>query len=121
MNETNVYNYQEGVGSSLSENSGMSYEDYMKFGSPDHRLNVDYIFSKADSPLTPAQVAEELEAIGIRRAKRQRLQETKEAIAKMQEATPMTNDEAYDGFLKIAENIAARRRISKKTIQSTNP
>jgi hypothetical protein len=59
MNETNVYNYQEGVGS-LSENSGMSYEDYMKFGSPDHRLNVDYIFSKADSPLTPAQVAEEL-------------------------------------------------------------
>jgi hypothetical protein len=41
----------------------------MKFGSPDHRLNVDYIFSKADSPLTPAQVAEELEAIGIRRAK----------------------------------------------------
>jgi hypothetical protein len=68
INETDVYNYQEGVGS-LSENSGMSYEDYMKFGSPDHRLNVDYIFSKADSPLTPAQVAEELEAIGIRRAK----------------------------------------------------
>jgi hypothetical protein len=68
MNETNVYNYQEGVGS-LSENSGMSYEDYMKFGSPDHRLNVDYIFSKADSPLTPTQVAEELQAIGIRRAK----------------------------------------------------
>jgi hypothetical protein len=102
MNETNVYNYQEGVGS-LSENSGMSYEDYMKFGSPDHRLNVDYIFSKADSPLTPAQVAEELEAIGIRRAKRQRLQETKEAIAKMQEATPMTNDEAYDGFLNMTE------------------
>jgi hypothetical protein len=87
----------------LSENSGMSYEDYMKFGSPDHRLNVDYIFSKADSPLTPAQVAEELEAIGIRRAKRQRLQETKEAIAKMQEATPMTNDEAYDGFLNMTE------------------
>jgi hypothetical protein len=105
MNETNVYNYQEGVGS-LSENSGMSYEDYMKFGSPDHRLNVDYIFSKADSPLTPTQVAEELQAIGIRRAKKRRLQETQEAIAKMQEATPMTNDEAYDGFLKIAENIA---------------
>jgi hypothetical protein len=115
MNETNVYNYQEGVGS-LSENSGMSYEDYMKFGSPDHRLNVDYIFSKADSPLTPAQVAEELQAIGIRRAKATRLQETKKAVAKMQatyvndlrlETTPMTNDEAYDGFLKIAENIAA--------------
>jgi hypothetical protein len=102
MNETNVYNYQEGVGS-LSENSGMSYEDYMKFGSPDHRLNVDYIFSKADSPLTPAQVAEELQAIGIRRAKKRRLQETQEAIAKMQEATPMTNDEAYDGFLNMTE------------------
>jgi hypothetical protein len=102
MNETNVYNYQEGVGS-LSENSGMSYEDYMKFGSPDHRLNVDYIFSKADSPLTPTQVAEELQAIGIRRAKKRRLQETQEAIAKMQEATPMTNDEAYDGFLKMSE------------------
>jgi hypothetical protein len=102
MNETNVYNYQEGVGS-LSENSGMSYEDYMKFGSPDHRLNVDYIFSKADSPLTPAQVAEELQAIGIRRAKATRLQETKKAVAKMQEATPMTNDEAYDGFLNMTE------------------
>jgi hypothetical protein len=102
MNETNVYNYQEGVGS-LSENSGMSYEDYMKFGSPDHRDNVDYIFSKADSPLTPAQVAEELQAIGIRRAKKRRLQETQEAIAKMQEATPMTNDEAYDGFLNMTE------------------
>jgi hypothetical protein len=102
MNETNVYNYQEGVGS-LSENSGMSYEDYMKFGSPDHRDNVDYIFSKADSPLTPTQVAEELQAIGIRRAKKRRLQETQEAIAKMQEATPMTNDEAYDGFLKMSE------------------
>jgi hypothetical protein len=113
MNETNVYNYQEGVGS-LSENSGMSYEDYMKFGSPDHRLNVDYIFSKADSPLTPAQVAEELQAIGIRRAKATRLQETKKAIAKMQEATPMTNDEAYDGFLKIAENIAAGVEFPKK-------
>jgi hypothetical protein len=113
MNETNVYNYQEGVGS-LSENSGMSYEDYMKFGSPDHRLNVDYIFSKADSPLTPAQVAEELQAIGIRRAKKRRLQETQEAIAKMQEATPMTNDEAYDGFLKIAENIAAGVEFPKK-------
>jgi hypothetical protein len=111
--ETDVYNYEEGVGL-LSENSGMSYEDYMKFGSPDHRLNVDYIFSKADSPLTPAQVAEELEAIGIRRAKRQRLQETKEAIAKMQEATPMTNDEAYDGFLKIAENIAVGVEFPKK-------
>jgi hypothetical protein len=113
MNETNVYNYQEGVGS-LSENSGMSYEDYMKFGSPDHRLNVDYIFSKADSPLTPAQVAEELQAIGIRRAKKRRLQETQEAIAKMQEATPMTNDEAYDGFLKIAENIAVGVEFPKK-------
>jgi hypothetical protein len=111
--ETDVYNYEEGMGL-LSENSGMSYEDYMKFGSPDHRLNVDYIFSKADSPLTPAQVAEELEAIGIRRAKRQRLQETKEAIAKMQEATPMTNDEAYDGFLKIAENIAVGVEFPKK-------
>jgi hypothetical protein len=83
--ETDVYNYEEGMGS-LSENSGMSYEDYMKFGSPDHRLNVDYIFSKADSPLTPAQVAEELQAIGIRRAKATRLQETKKAVAKMQEA-----------------------------------
>jgi hypothetical protein len=113
MNETNVYNYQEGVGS-LSENSGMSYEDYMKFGSPDHRLNVDYIFSKADSPLTPTQVAEELQAIGIRRAKKRRLQETQEAIAKMQEATPMTNDEAYDGFLKIAENIAVGVEFPKK-------
>jgi hypothetical protein len=100
--ETDVYNYEEGMGS-LSENSGMSYEDYMKFGSPDHRLNVDYIFSKADSPLTPAQVAEELQAIGIRRAKKRRLQETQEAIAKMQEATPMTNDEAYDGFLNMTE------------------
>jgi hypothetical protein len=113
MNETNVYNYQEGVGS-LSENSGMSYEDYMKFGSPDHRDNVDYIFSKADSPLTPTQVAEELQAIGIRRAKKRRLQETQEAIAKMQEATPMTNDEAYDGFLKIAENIAVGVEFPKK-------
>jgi hypothetical protein len=113
MNETNVYNYQEGVGS-LSENSGMSYEDYMKFGSPDHRLNVDYIFSKADSPLTPTQVAEELQAIGIRRAKKRRLQETQEAIAKMQEATPMTNDEAYDGFLKISENIAVGVEFPKK-------
>jgi hypothetical protein len=111
--ETDVYNYEEGMGS-LSENSGMSYEDYMKFGSPDHRLNVDYIFSKADSPLTPAQVAEELQAIGIRRAKATRLQETKEAIAKMQEATPMTNDEAYDGFLKIAENIAVGVEFPKK-------
>jgi hypothetical protein len=111
--ETDVYNYEEGNGL-LPKNSGMSYEDYMKFGSPDHRLNVDYIFSKADSPLTPAQVAEELEAIGIRRAKRQRLQETKEAIAKMQEATPMTNDEAYDGFLKIAENIAVGVEFPKK-------
>jgi hypothetical protein len=100
--ETDVYNYEEGMGS-LSENSGMSYEDYMKFGSPDHRLNVDYIFSKADSPLTPAQVAEELQAIGIRRAKATRLQETKKAVAKMQEATPMTNDEAYDGFLNMTE------------------
>jgi hypothetical protein len=100
--ETDVYNYEEGMGS-LSENSGISYEDYMKFGSPDHRLNVDYIFSKADSPLTPAQVAEELQAIGIRRAKKRRLQETQEAIAKMQEATPMTNDEAYDGFLNMTE------------------
>jgi hypothetical protein len=100
--ETDVYNYEEGMGS-LSENSGMSYEDYMKFGSPDHRLNVDYIFSKADSPLTPAQVAEELQAIGIRKAKKRRLQETQEAIAKMQEATPMTNDEAYDGFLNMTE------------------
>jgi hypothetical protein len=113
MNETNVYNYQEGVGS-LSENSGMSYEDYMKFGSPDYRDNVDYIFSKADSPLTPAQVAEELEAIEIRRAKKRRLQETQEAIAKMQEATPMTNDEAYDGFLKISENIAVGVEFPKK-------
>jgi hypothetical protein len=111
--ETDVYNYEEGNGL-LPKNSGMSYEDYMKFGSPDHRLNVDYIFSKADSPLTPAQVAEELEAIGIRRAKRQRLQETKEAMAKMQEATPMTNDEAYDGFLKIAENIAVGVEFPKK-------
>jgi hypothetical protein len=111
--ETDVYNYEEGMGS-LSENSGMSYEDYMKFGSPDHRLNVDYIFSKADSPLTPAQVAEELQAIGIRRAKKTRLQETQEAIAKMQEATPMTNDEAYDGFLKIAENIAVGVEFPKK-------
>jgi hypothetical protein len=111
--ETDVYNYEEGMGS-LSENSGISYEDYMKFGSPDHRLNVDYIFSKADSPLTPAQVAEELEAIEIRRAKKQRLQETQEAIAKMQEATPMTNDEAYDGFLKIAENIAVGVEFPKK-------
>jgi hypothetical protein len=111
--ETDVYNYEEGNGL-LPKNSGMSYENYMKFGSPDHRLNVDYIFSKADSPLTPAQVAEELEAIGIRRAKRQRLQETKEAIAKMQEATPMTNDEAYDGFLKIAENIAVGVEFPKK-------
>jgi hypothetical protein len=127
--ETDVYNYEEGMGS-LSENSGMSYEDYMKFGSPDHRLNVDYIFSKADSPLTPAQVAEELQAIGIRRAKATRLQETKKAVAKMQatyvndlrlETTPMTNDEAYDGFLKIAENIAAGVEFPKKTIQSTNP
>ena len=74
----------------------------MKFGSPDHRTNVDYIFNKADSPLTPTQVAEELQAMGIRRAKKRRLQETQEAIAKMQEATPMTNDEAYGGFLKIA-------------------
>jgi hypothetical protein len=120
--ETDVYNYEEGMGS-LSENSGMSYEDYMKFGSPDHRLNVDYIFSKADSPLTPAQVAEELQAIGIRRAKATRLQETKKAVAKMQatyvndlrlETTPMTNDEAYDGFLKIAENIAAGVEFPKK-------
>jgi hypothetical protein len=111
--ETDVYNYEEGMGS-LSENSGMSYEDYMKFGSPDHRLNVDYIFSKADSPLTPAQVAEELQAIGIRRAKATRLQETKKAVAKMQEATPMTNDEAYDGFLKIAENIAVGVEFPKK-------
>jgi hypothetical protein len=119
--ETDVYNYEEGMGS-LSENSGMSYEDYMKFGSPDHRLNVDYIFSKADSPLTPAQVAEELQAIGIRRAKATRLQETKKAVAKMQAtyvndlrlATPMTNDEAYDGFLKIAENIAAGVEFPKK-------
>jgi hypothetical protein len=100
--EKDVYNYEEGMGY-LSENSGMSYEDYMKFGSPDHRLNVDYIFSKADSPLTPAQVAEELQAIGIRRAKATRLQETKKAVAKMQEATPMTNDEAYDGFLNMTE------------------
>ena len=107
MNETNVYNYQEGVGS-LLENSTTSYEDFMKFGSPDHRANVDYIFSKADSPLTPTQVAEELQAIGIRRAKKRRLQETKEAIAKiqeMQEATPMTNDEAYGRFLKIADTV----------------
>ena len=102
MNETNVYNYQEGVGS-LSENSGMSYEDYMKFGTSDHRTNVDYIFSRADSPLTPTQVAEELQAMGIRRAKARRLKETQEAIAKMQEATPMTNDEAYDGFLNMTE------------------
>ena len=100
--ETDVYNYKEGMGT-LSENSGMSYEDYMKFGSPDHRLNVDYIFSKADSPLTPDQVAEELQAMGIRRAKARRLKETQEAIAKMQEATPMTNDEAYDGFLNMTE------------------
>ena len=100
--ENDVYNYKEGMGT-LSENSGMSYEDYMKFGSPDHRLNVDYIFSKADSPLTPDQVAEELQAMGIRRAKARRLKETQEAIAKMQEATPMTNDEAYDGFLNMTE------------------
>jgi hypothetical protein len=120
--EKDVYNYEEGMGY-LSENSGISYEDYMKFGSPDHRLNVDYIFSKADSPLTPAQVAEELQAIGIRRAKATRLQETKKAVAKMQatyvndlrlETTPMTNDEAYDGFLKIAENIAAGVEFPKK-------
>jgi hypothetical protein len=64
------------------------------------------------------------------------LQETQEAIAKMQEATPMTNDEAYDGFLNMTEafykaaggdsayhkSLAGRRRIlPKKTIQSTNP
>jgi hypothetical protein len=30
------------------------------------------------------------------------------------EATPMTNDEAYDGFLKIAENIAAGVEFPKK-------
>ena len=71
----------------------------------DHRTNVDYIFSRADSPLTPDQVAEELQAMGIRRVKKRRLQEIKESIAKMQEATPMTMDEAYDGFLKMAEKI----------------
>ena len=102
--ENDVYNYKEGMGT-LSENSGMSYEDYMKFGTPDHRLNVYYIFTEADSPLTPTQVAEELEAMGIRRAKKRRLQETQEAIAKMQETTPMTNDEAYGGFLKIADTV----------------
>ena len=82
-----------------------SMKNVMKFGTSDHRTNVDYIFNKADSPLTPTQVAEELQAMGIRRAKKRRLQETQESIAKMQEATPMTNDEAYDGFLKIAEKI----------------
>jgi hypothetical protein len=102
--ENDVYNYKEGMGT-LSENSGMSYEDYMKFGTPDHRLNVYYIFTEADSPLTPTQVAEELEAMGIRQAKARRLKETQEAIAKMQEATPMTNDEAYGGFLKIADTV----------------
>jgi hypothetical protein len=30
------------------------------------------------------------------------------------ETTPMTNDEAYDGFLKIAENIAAGVEFPKK-------
>ena len=89
-------------------NAANEYEASMKFGSPDHRLNVDYIFSKADSPLTPTQVAEELQAMGIRRAKKRRLQETQEAIAKiakMQEATPMTNDEAYGRFLKIEDTV----------------
>ena len=80
-----------------------SMKNVMKFGTSDHRTNVDYIFSKADSPLTPTQVAEELQAMGIRRAKARRLQETQEAIAQMQEATPMTNDEAYDGFLNMTE------------------
>ena len=100
--EADVYNYEEGMGS-LSENSGISHEDYMKFGTSDHRTNVDYIFNKADSPLTPTQVAEELQAMGIRRAKKRRLQETQEAIAEMQKATPMTNDEAYDGFREMSE------------------
>jgi hypothetical protein len=37
------------------------------------------IFSKADSPLTPAQVAEELQAIGIRRAKSNTLARNKKS------------------------------------------
>ena len=87
---------------SAETNEKNVFEDNLPLGQ-NMKTNVDYIFSKADSPLTPAQIAEEFQAIAIRGLKKQRLQETKYDTAKTQSATPMTNDEAYDEFLRMSE------------------